>query len=84
MLSGEAVLVEDEGSTVLRPGDCAAWPKGTGNGHHLRNESGEECSFIVVGGGVNTGGGYSDIDMLFTDQGTYTRKDGTPYDTRRI
>ena len=39
MLSGEAVLVEDEGRTILRAGDIAAWPKGTGNGHHLRNES---------------------------------------------
>ena len=79
MLSGEAVLVEDDGRTVLRAGDCAAWPKGSTNGHHLINESGRDCSFIVVGGGVNTGGGYSDIDMIFTPEGTYAHKDGTPY-----
>jgi uncharacterized cupin superfamily protein len=79
MLSGEAVLVEDDGPTVLRPGDCAAWPKGSTNGHHLRNESGEDCSFIVVGGGTNTGGGYSDIDMLFTAEGGYVHKDGRPF-----
>jgi len=78
MLSGEAVLVEDEGRTVLKPGDCAAWPKGNTNGHHLRNESDADCTFIVVGGGTRTGGGYSDIDMLFTATG-YTHKDGTPY-----
>ncbi len=48
MLSGEAVLVEDEGRTILRAGDMAAWPKGTGNGHHLINESGEDCTFLVV------------------------------------
>jgi len=84
MLSGEAVLVEDEGKTVLRAGDIAAWPKGSTNGHHLCNESGADCSFIVVGGGTNTGGGYSDIDMVFTPEGTYARKDGTPYgDTKR-
>ena len=84
MLSGEAVLVEDEGKTVLRAGDIAAWPKGITNGHHLCNESGADCSFIVVGGGTNTGGGYSDIDMVFTPEGTYARKDGTPYgDTKR-
>ncbi len=47
MLSGEAVLVEDDGRTVLRAGDCAAWPKGSTNGHHLRNESDEDCTFIV-------------------------------------
>jgi uncharacterized cupin superfamily protein len=79
MLSGEAVLVEDEGRTSLRAGDIAAWPKGTGNGHHLRNESESDCSFVVVGGGKNTGGGYSDIDMLFTADNRYVHKDGTPY-----
>lgn len=84
MLSGEAVLVEDEGSTVLRPGDCAAWPKGTGVGHHLRNESDADCVFVVVGGGTSLGGGYSDIDMLFTADNRYTHKDGTPYPARRI
>jgi len=79
MLSGEAVLVEDEGRTILGAGDIAAWPKGTGNGHHLRNESESDCSFVVVGGGTNTGGGYSDIDMLFTADNRYVHKDGTPY-----
>jgi uncharacterized cupin superfamily protein len=79
MLSGEAVLVEDNGRTILRPGDCAAWPKGSTNGHHLRNESSEDCAFIVVGGGECTGGGYSDIDMLFTVDSRYVHKDGTPY-----
>jgi uncharacterized cupin superfamily protein len=78
MLEGEAILVEDEGRTSLKPGDCAAWPKG-GTGHHLCNESGADCSFIVVGGGKNTGGGYSDIDMLFTADGRYVHRDGTPY-----
>jgi uncharacterized cupin superfamily protein len=80
MLSGEAVLVEDDGHTILRAGDCAAWPKGNTNGHHLRNESKAECAFIVVGGGTRTGGGYSDIDMLFTAHPNgYTHKDGRPY-----
>ena len=79
MLSGEAVLVDDDGRTLLRPGDCAAWPKGSMNGHHLRNESNVDCTFIVVGSGECTGGGYSDIDMLFTADSRYVHKDGTPY-----
>jgi uncharacterized cupin superfamily protein len=83
MIAGEAVLVEDDGRTVLRAGDCAAFPKGTGNGHHLVNESAADCTFVVVGGGTNTGGGYSDIDMLFTADNRYVHKDGTPYDTER-
>jgi uncharacterized cupin superfamily protein len=83
MLSGEAVLVEDDGRTTLHAGDCVGWAKGTTNGHHLRNESDEDCAFVVVGGGDRTGGGYSDIDMLFTADGGYTHKDGTPYEARR-
>jgi uncharacterized cupin superfamily protein len=79
MISGEAVLVEDEGSTLLRPGDCAVFPKGVRNGHHLRNDSESDCSFVVVGSGAGGTGGYSDIDMLFTADNRYTRKDGTPY-----
>jgi uncharacterized cupin superfamily protein len=79
MMKGEAVLVEDSGRTLLRAGDCAAWPKGTTNGHHLRNESERDCTFVVVGGGVRTGGGYSDIDMMFDARGRYLHKDGTPY-----
>jgi uncharacterized cupin superfamily protein len=81
MLEGEAVLVEDDGRTTLRAGDCASWPKGSTNGHHLINESNADCTFIVVGGGTNTGGGYSDIDMMFTDDDRYVRKDGSPYET---
>lgn len=84
ILEGEAVLHEDDGPVLLRAGDCAAFPKGIRNGHHLRNESEAECRFLVIGGGVRTGGGYSDIDMLFTADGSYTRKDGTPYDARRV
>ncbi len=31
----------------------------------------------------NTGGGYSDIDMMWTPDDRYVHKDGTPYDTVR-
>jgi uncharacterized cupin superfamily protein len=84
MLSGEAVLVEDDGPTPLQAGDCVAWAKGTRNGHHLRNESDRDCIFVVVGGGECTGGGYSDIDMMFTADGKYVHKDGTPYGADRL
>ena len=79
MVSGEAVLAEDEGDVLLRAGDCAAFPKGVRNGHHLRNDSESDCTFVVVGSGAGGTGGYSDIDMLFTADGRYTRKDGTAY-----
>lgn len=83
MLAGEAVLVDDAGETVLRPGDCAAFPKGDANGHHLQNRSDAECVFLAISAGRDTGGDYPDIDMRFTPDG-YTHKDGTPYPTRRV
>ena len=79
MIEGEAVLIEDEGRMVMRPGDCAAWPKGVANGHHLVNESDAPCRFIVMGGGTNTGGCYSDIDMMWDIDDGYIHKNGTPY-----
>ena len=89
MLSGEAVLVEDAndengGRTVLRAGDICAWPQGVANGHHLRNESDADCSFVVVSGGTNSGGGYSDIDMMFTADDRYVRRDGSEYGAGRV
>ncbi|HEX9807801.1 MAG TPA: cupin domain-containing protein [Alteraurantiacibacter sp.] len=81
MLSGEVVLVEEDGETVLRAGDICVWPAGVENGHHLQNRTDEDCSFVAVSAGdkAKDHGAYPDIDMLFTPAG-YTRKDGTPYD----
>lgn len=79
MLAGEAVLVEDDGEKLMRAGDVAVFPKGSTNGHHLINRSADDCVFVAIGGGVRTGGGYSDIDMLFKETGVYTHKDGRPY-----
>lgn len=84
MLAGEAVLIEDDGETVMRPGDVAAWPAGVQNGHHLINRSDSDCSFIAIGTGERAmGGGYSDIDMTFDEEGYY-HKDGTPYPATRL
>ena len=78
MLSGEAVLVEDEGRTVLRAGDICAWPKGVENGHHVINESDTDCCFIALSGGERTTGGYSDIDMMVSGN-DFLHRDGTPF-----
>jgi uncharacterized cupin superfamily protein len=84
MLSGEAVLIEDDGETVMRTGDVAAWPAGVRNGHHLINRSDVDCAFIAIGAGdPSTGGGYSDIDMMFGEE-DYYHKDGTLYPTKRV
>ena len=71
-------LVMISGEAILRAGDCAAFPAGIENGHHLRNDSDSECVFVVVGSNAGGEGGYSDIDMRFTADGKYVHKDGTP------
>jgi uncharacterized cupin superfamily protein len=84
MLSGEAVLVEEEGETIMRSGDVAAFPAAIANGHHLQNRSDVDCVFIAIGTGDRSkGGAYSDIDMMFDADGYY-HKDGTPYVTTRL
>ena len=79
ILDGELVLIEDDGRTLMRQGDIAAWPKGTKNGHHLVNESNADASFFVVGANKG-GGGYSGIDLIFrAGESFYRHCDGTPY-----
>lgn len=80
MLDGEAVLIEDEGETVMRPGDIAAFPKGAANGHHLVNRSERPCVFVAIGKTAATDCHYPDIDMhLDAATGAFVHKDGAPY-----
>jgi uncharacterized cupin superfamily protein len=81
VLEGELTLVEDDGATLLRAGECAAFPKGTGNGHHLRNQSSVVAVYLEVGSrSPNDLCTYSDIDMMSSNaDGRFVRKDGSPY-----
>jgi len=81
VLAGELTLIEDGGETVLRAGDCAAFPKGSGNGHHMINRSREIAVYLEVGSrspdDLTT---CSDIDMMSANaDGRFVHKDGTPY-----
>jgi uncharacterized cupin superfamily protein len=76
ILSGEAVLVDDSGETVMCPGDVAAFPKGDGNGHVLQNRSDAACVFIAVGRPAETDCHYPDIDMHLAAGEGFRRKDG--------
>jgi uncharacterized cupin superfamily protein len=81
VLEGELVLVEDAGETLLRAGDAAAFPKGSGNGHHMINRSPADAVYLEVGSrhpeDVTT---CSDVDMMSRNaDGRFLRKDGTPY-----
>ena len=85
MQQGEAVLVTDEGETMMRPGDCAGFPAGVENAHHLINRSDEDCVFLVVGSRSDSDAcDYPDIDLKalpgrYSGVGAFTRKDGSHY-----
>jgi uncharacterized cupin superfamily protein len=79
MLEGEAVLVEDDGETVMQAGDIAVFPKGVANGHHFINRSDKPCRLIAIGRPPAGTCHYSDIDMMVGADGRYTHKDGTPF-----
>jgi uncharacterized cupin superfamily protein len=74
MLAGEAVLIEDEGETIMRPGDVAAFPKGVPNGHYLVNRSDAPCTFVAVGKPSDTDCHYPDIDMHLDAARGFIRK----------
>jgi uncharacterized cupin superfamily protein len=81
VLEGEVTLVEDEGEAVLRAGDCAAFAKGSGDGHHLINRSSATAVYLEVGSrsphDLTT---CSDVDMMSSAaDGRFTHKDGRPY-----
>jgi uncharacterized cupin superfamily protein len=84
VIEGELTLIEDDGETVLRAGDCAAFPKNTGNGHHMINKSDRMAVYLEVGSrspaDVTT---CSDIDMMSaSSDGRFVHKDSTPYPER--
>lgn len=81
VLEGELTLIEDEGETVLRAGDCAAFPKGSGNGHHMINKSDTTAVYLEAGARSPTDLiTCSDIDMMSSStDGRFVHKDGMPY-----
>jgi uncharacterized cupin superfamily protein len=83
MLEGELVLVEDEGETVMRAGDAAAFKAGVPNGHHLVNRTDEDAIFLVVGTRAPAERAhYPDVDLFLESTGgqnRFTNKKGEPY-----
>ncbi len=81
VLRGELTLVEDAGEVLLRAGDCAAFPKASGNGHHLINRSGAIAVYLEVGSrhpeDLTT---CADVDLKSSNaDGRFVHKDGSPY-----
>jgi uncharacterized cupin superfamily protein len=79
--SGELVLVQDGGETVLRAGDAAGFKAGDPDGHHLKNRSTAPASFLAIGTRVQDDTcTYSDVDLINHTEGArswFTLRDGT-------
>jgi uncharacterized cupin superfamily protein len=83
ILEGRPTLITDAGRTMLKPGMCAGFKAGTGDAHHLVNESAEDVVYLEIGdrtpGETAT---YPDDDLVMAavdGRLRFTRKDGTLY-----
>jgi uncharacterized cupin superfamily protein len=83
ILQGHPTLHTDKGKTRLTPGMCAGFKAGTGNGHHLINETTEEVVYLEVGDRTpGDEGSYPDDDLkalLVEGEWKFAHKNGTPY-----
>src|SRR3954468_10075900 len=83
VLDGRPTLVTDEGRTQLAPGMRAGFPAGTGNAHHLVNETKEDVLYLEIGDRTpGDGATYPDVDLkcelVESGHWHFTRKDGSP------
>ncbi len=84
VLEGEPTLIVDRGAFVLRPGMCAGFRAGSGEGHHLVNRTARDAVYIEIGD--RSAGDeviYPDDDIAVAPSSDgrarrFTRKDGTP------
>ena len=83
VLEGELMLVENEGETVMRPGDAAGFKAGVANGHHLLNRSDARRRLSRDRPRAKTERAhYADVDLAVVKDEAglrYTRKNGTPF-----
>lgn len=83
VLEGQPTLRTDEGKTQLAPGMCAGFKAGTGNGHHLVNETTADVVYLEIGD--RTAGdeaSYPDDDLralMVNGKWAFTHKDGRGY-----
>ena len=79
ILSGEIILVTDEGEQILTPGTAAGFPAGVADGHHLINRSNSEAVYLEIGDRTpNDEVIYPDDDLIAKNSPNgwvFTRKD---------
>jgi uncharacterized cupin superfamily protein len=82
MLEGELVLKENDGETVLKPGDAAGFKAGSGIAHCLINRTTRDAVYLEVGTRAkNERVHYPDVDFMMERDETsrrYFRKSGEP------
>jgi uncharacterized cupin superfamily protein len=83
VLEGQIVLLENDGETVLQPGDAAGWKAGVANGHQLINRTSRDAVYLEIGTRASRESvDYPDIDMRAERDGKgqrYVHKSGAPY-----
>jgi uncharacterized cupin superfamily protein len=83
VVEGEITLVEDDGETLLKPGDAAGFKGGVANGHHLVNKSNRDAVYLEIGTRAPADHAhYPDDDLDLVRDGakyTMTHKSGEPY-----
>jgi uncharacterized cupin superfamily protein len=83
ILQGNPTLHTNAGRTALAPGMCAGFKAGTGDAHHLVNESDTEVVYLEIGDrSPDDEGTYPDDDLhaaCTEGNWVFTHKDGTPY-----
>jgi len=84
VVQGQPTLVTNAGETLLRPGMCAGFKAGTGDGHHLVNRTDSDVTYLEVGDrSAGDAVSYPDDDIQLAvgadGKRRFTRKDGSPY-----
>ncbi len=84
VLSGEVVLISDEGEQILRAGMCAGYPAGKRSAHHFVNRSATAAQYLEIGNRIEGDNAfYPDDDLMWveTEGGTIAaHKDGRLYE----
>ena len=83
ILEGTPTLITDQGPTPLSPGMCAGFKAGSGDAHHLVNESRHDVVYLEIGDRTpGDSATYPDDDLVASGTAghwRFTHKDGTPY-----
>lgn len=71
VVSGELVLINDDGEHRMQAGTVAGFPAGSANGHQLRNDSPEFATYLEIGSRK------ADDEVFYPDIDLELRQDGS-------